>query len=553
MITVRYQNYIGHFPSFESLLSVNNLYKLLHYNEPTNQEYKDKSNVLKITCLNKNLEQLPYKFEYEFTNLIVLNCAMNNIKQITNDISIQFESLQVLDLSNNKLTILPYLLMPNLQYLNISFNQITELRNVIYLPNLIELNMSNNKIKFLPKFKLPKLEKLDCSYNEIKYFFDLIFISLIEFIFTENKIELFPPNENIELPELKILCCNRNKIKEIFNISLPQLQYLDCSQNKICGIDLVAPNLRVLNCSENKIRYLPDFTHFTMIEQFNCYNNKISYIPNNITLRNLKMFICNKNRITEIPNNLNFPNIKFFDCSMNKITHLPLCIMNWRNIESIYYINNPIQLSPQIARFIKRVNERTYLRLHIYSDNQNIHNSNIQSSVATSINNITTRTDLPNFDSNKLIQFLLQNQSVNCKDLLIQYCNDKTEHSTLLLTFSEVLWYVIQTIEHDFDTQTKKEIYYIMNQEMIDSDGMCFTGKMSRIINCLNGFSNLVNIQIKDSEQISNIILLVKDTFADYEYSVEKHMIEVKKELIERGYTEQECESIIQQWFIHIE
>ena len=45
-----------------------------------------------------------------------------------------------------------------------------------------------------------------------------------------------------------------------------------------------------------------------------------------------------------------------------------------------------------------------------------------------------------------------------------------------------------------------------MNQEMIDSICKCFTGRISRLINCLNGFSDKVIIQISKNEEINNII-----------------------------------------------
>ena len=67
---------------------------------------------------------------------------------------------------------------------------------------------------------------------------------------------------------------------------------------------------------------------------------------------------------------------------------------------------------------------------------------------------------------------------------------------------------MLQTIKNDFDEQVQIEIKHILNQEMTDSICKCFTGRLVRTINCLNGFSSLVNIHIKDSEQIANIIFL---------------------------------------------
>ena len=118
-----------------------------------------------------------------------------------------------------------------------------------------------------------------------------------------------------------------------------------------------------------------------------------------------------------------------------------------------------------------------------------------------------------------------------------EYIADTTVHSLLLLTFSEVLWFTIQTIHTDFQIEEQEEIFKVLNQEIKDADCKCFTGRMNRVINCLNGFSPLVIINIKDSEQIGNIIILVKNKLElTGVYTIEQHKIEVEKELLERNY-----------------
>src|SRR3990167_5282365 len=74
--------------------------------------------------------------------------------------------------------------------------------------------------------------------------------------------------------------------------------------------------------------------------------------------------------------------------------------------------------------------------------------------------------------------------------------------------------------------------YYSLNEEISESISTCFTGKISRLINCLCGFSQCVMIYISDSEQIYNIISIAKLKFTDLNY-VKPY---VKQELIERNY-----------------
>ena len=65
---------------------------------------------------------------------------------------------------------------------------------------------------------------------------------------------------------------------------------------------------------------------------------------------------------------------------------------------------------------------------------------------------------------------------------------------------------------------------------------VCFTGRISRLINSLNGFDTEVIINISDSEQISQIVILIKEQLGS-EYTIEKHKELVLKELLERGFS----------------
>jgi len=219
-----------------------------------------------------------------------------------------------------------------------------------------------------------------------------------------------------------------------------------------------------------------------------------------------------------------------------------VCILNFRDLRRFSYDNNEIELSLQMTRFIHRMKTSSTNKLNVYNDTQNVHNSAIQLSIRDSINRITTRTDLKKYNIDQLHTLILWLQTNNLlteisTQLLFEYVADTTVHSLLLLTFSEVLWFIIQTIITDFTDIIQVEIFKILNQEILDAECKCFTGRMNRVINCLNGFSPLVNINIKYREQIGNIIILVKNKLESMGvYTVENHKIEVEKELLERNY-----------------
>ena len=73
---------------------------------------------------------------------------------------------------------------------------------------------------------------------------------------------------------------------------------------------------------------------------------------------------------------------------------------------------------------------------------------------------------------------------------------------------------------------------------------------MSRLINCLNGFDEMVKINISDNEQIGQIISLVKERLENEgKYTIEEHKLIAKRELIERGYNDEK----IDEWLEFIE
>jgi hypothetical protein len=120
-------------------------------------------------------------------------------------------------------------------------------------------------------------------------------------------------------------------------------------------------------------------------------------------------------------------------------------------------------------------------------------------------------------------------------------------HTVLNITFRELLLYVFNRIQIN---EHRDEIKKILNVEMHESVCKCFTGRISRLINCLNGFDDLVNIKISGNEQISQIISLTKNKLEkEGNYSVELHREQVINSLKDLDYDN----DIINEWISYIE
>jgi hypothetical protein len=147
------------------------------------------------------------------------------------------------------------------------------------------------------------------------------------------------------------------------------------------------------------------------------------------------------------------------------------------------------------------------------------------------------------YDEYKIMNEILNDNILICKELLFEYSACIEYHSILLITFKELLCYVWILINNN------EEIKKILNIEMLDSECKCFTGRLSRLVNCLNGYSNLVEIKISDNEQISNIIIMIKNQLEiNNEYTIEKHKDFLIKELKLRKFNDE----IINEWLEYI-
>ena len=346
--------------------------------------------------------------------------------------------------------------------------------------------------------------------------------------------------QGLKLPNLQILKCSYNKIVDIHGLQVPNLKELNCSNNKIVDIQgLKLPNLQQLDCSYN---YIIDIQGLQLpnLQQLNCYNNKIVDIQG-LQLPNLQQLNCSINNIMDIQG-LQLPNLQQLDCSNNNISNMSIQITN--RLDRLYYSNNPVEyIAPNVQRFINRNRNKSIQ--NVYNDSQNVHNYHVQESIRSSIQNIiSVKPSLNNINEYILKDEILKETT---KQILFEYMCDTTVHSTLQITFEELLQCVLTVIDSN---EHSKEIKEILNQEMLDSQCKCYTGRMSRLVNCLNGYTNKVKVQISDAEQIGYVIQSVANELNEkQEYTIEKHKEKVKLELIERDYTE----ATINEWLEYIE
>ena len=272
-----------------------------------------------------------------------------------------------------------------------------------------------------------------------------------------------------------------------------------------------------------------------------CYSNQLQSLNGIENLHNLTYFNCSYNKLTSLNGIENLHNLTELHCSHNELISINP-IINLRQLRYIFYNNNPIDhIPPNIQRLLNRQR----VGQNIYADTQSVHNHSIQESVRNSINNILQFKP----EVSDVIEIILTDPILTSetKSLLMEYSACTDVHSTLNITFEELLTYVynrIQLSEHS------DEIKKVLNIEMSDSVCKCFTGRISRLINSLNGFDPLVENKISDNEQIAQIIKIVESELISAKiYTIKLHRQMTTDRLSNLGY----APDVIDLWIQNIE
>ncbi len=271
-----------------------------------------------VSCTTKKQDdQLRILFSLE-------ELSQQKIYKDVNSLPRDLDSVYRLDLSEQKLTKIPEIVskLNNLQELNLSQNNLSNLNGFENISNLQVLNIGMNNFKIFPieitKFK--SLKSLSIWWNEIKTFpadfftqntqiEELDMTSMFEFDFKSNL------NKIHSFKNLKRLNLGNNQIPYL-TIQFDKLENLEVfsyiRQDSINLKDLCiklsnCKKLKTIHLSVNNIKFLPEEILFlASLEELNLFQNKIKVLPADILkMKNLKEITLidnpvDANRIKEI-------------------------------------------------------------------------------------------------------------------------------------------------------------------------------------------------------------------------------------------------------------
>jgi Leucine-rich repeat (LRR) protein len=430
--------------------------------------------------------------------------------------------------------------LTTLQQLDLSENWIANIRGLEQLTSLRHLYLSNNQIiRITGLEQLTDLQQLTFNNNQITCIVGLEQLSALQYLnLSGNQITHITGLEH--LPSLQHLLLGSNQITHIRGLEqLTYLQHLDLTYNQIThirGLERLTA-LQYLDLSENKITHIRGLERLSALDFLDLSENKITRIEGMNNLTSLRDLDLSGNKISRIEGINNLTNLQRIGLINNPIKIVPITIMLLR---SLLFLDIDVVCDPIIQRFL--VKNRININRTVYDDPQNVHDSQINRSITQSLYSLMEHK--LEISEEKVIGEILVDPILTkqVKEQIIEYARITDVHSSLCVTFSEALsavWQIIRT-HKDCD-----EIKRILNQEIDDSYCRCFTGRLSRLINCLNGYDQRVVVRISDQQEIANLIISIRQKTDNL--SEQQQM--VRQEMTERGYDQQ----TVEEWLGYLE
>ena len=300
---------------------------------------------------------------------------------------------------------------------------------------------------FVPDYEYNKLETLNVSYNRL------------------TKLSINFPNKLISLN------VSYNDIKKLPNRNCfpKDIQYIDLSSNQLVDLPEWILDLN----DDTQLNLMPN--HF--------WFNKFSNISFNIKVEDYHINIATRFFNTQVLHKLNYirtlNQIAYDDYAINQIEYIP---------------KNKIKPQTKTTAEI----------------GQNVHHSSIQDSFCKSVFVIMNYdvSTYPNYLKRVWYYYIFDGLNIFDNicfiNIIRSNCRLKSIVSKCSVTYGEIfekIWNISKTHEN------KKEIRKILRDEITAGNNMCFTGKVTRLVNSLSGFIDGIQIGYSENEQINNAVI----------------------------------------------
>lgn len=252
---------------------------------------------------------------YNLKNLKHLSIINSQSVRFTQRLPKQLLTISLKDAQITKMFEINYL--TRLQKLNLKFNYIKTIPFAINLPNLTYLNLSSNFLTEIPHLNTINLRELYLDINQISKIENIEYLSKLEILnLRDNLIEDL---ENLHfLKNLKFLNLSFNKVIEIGPSvnNLVNLRHLNLENNRVLKIKNVnsLKKLRKLNLSGNRIDVLENMKSLSSLVHIDLDHNPLAIYNDDLVKfpPSLEYLFTTHNTYTIEQNNSANPRLKIF-------------------------------------------------------------------------------------------------------------------------------------------------------------------------------------------------------------------------------------------------
>jgi len=277
------------------------------------------------------------------TNLTWLNLNFNQISDISSLAGLI--NLKYLYLNGNQISDISSLAgLTNLEYFYLDTNPISDISSLAGLTNLTWLDLNTNQISDISSLAgLTNLEQLYLNGNQVSDISSLAGLTNLKDL-NLNVNPISDISSLAGLTNLGQLYLNENQISDISSLAnLANLEQLYLNFNHISDISSLAglTNLKYLYLNGNQVSDISSLADLTNLEQLYLNFNQISDISSLADLTNLEQLGLNVNKISDISSLAGLTNLGQLYLSINKISDIS-SLVGLTNLEQLYLSGNQV-------------------------------------------------------------------------------------------------------------------------------------------------------------------------------------------------------------------
>ena len=312
------------------------------------------------------------------------------------------------------------------------------------------------------------------------------------------------------MPGLAVLAVSHCRIKSLFSEDLtlpPRLRRLELTYNCLEDFEVYLPrSLRDVDLSYNKLTRLPA-----------CLENiRDLVLVRTTNAAGQQQQVCRLN----VHNN-NFWFCEYSDITPGRVNRDTMVELTRAHDWGLLCAGKLQRALGQLADSHHNIRHQVTHHKTTYEDAQNVHQSNVQASVRDAIARLTELTTPvttaddeheTSFDPH-FVDTLVKNMRLSRK-VAAKFrvdCASATVHSGLYVTFGNLCERLLRFVSKQ---AAASEIFNIMGKEYARNAKVCFTGKVTHLLACLNGFVDGFAVGINTKDELANQLVAIRNKWA---------------------------------------